>query len=151
MYWFSNIDLQNLTLVTASELNVKGGRIWAHERRKFWFTDLSNNHGLPKIRWKERGLDHDPTYFWIYCASSATFRRKERYTIQKSDSSREKDGYCLVKGGNRKQLPYYSRNFCRCKINGCWNYKRNLEMFLRYGFWIHSISENWEGSSRDYN
>ena len=50
---FHNIDLHNFTLVTVAELNVNGGRIWAHERREFWFTDLLKNPGLHEIRWKE--------------------------------------------------------------------------------------------------
>ena len=50
---FHNLSLHNFTLVTAVELNVNGGTIWAHERRKFWFTDLWNNSGSHEIRWKE--------------------------------------------------------------------------------------------------
>ena len=50
---FHNINLHNFTLVTGGELNVNGGRIWAHEKREFWFTDVCNNPGLHEIRWKE--------------------------------------------------------------------------------------------------
>ena len=49
---FYNINLQNFTLVTAGELIVNGGRIWARERREFWFIVLCNNPGLHEIQWK---------------------------------------------------------------------------------------------------
>ena len=40
------------------------------------------------------------------------FVRKERYTIEKSNSSKEKGDSCLLEVSNRKQLPFYWKNGC---------------------------------------
>ena len=104
-----NINLRNFTLVTASKLNVNGGRIWAHERRTFWCTNISNNSGRHEIRWKEDFRMTQPNFEYIV---HLNFVRKERYTIQKSNSSKEKGGSCLLEVGNRKQLPFYWKNGC---------------------------------------
>ena len=104
-----NINLHNFTLVTASKLNVNGGRIWAHERRTFWYTNISNNPGRHEIRWKEDFRMTRPNFEYIV---HQNFVRKERYTIQKSNSSKEKGGSCLLDVGNRKQLPFYWKKGC---------------------------------------
>ena len=62
---FHDINLNNSTLVTSGDLNVNGGRIWVHERREFWFTDLWNNPGLHEIRWKEDFRMTRPTFEYI--------------------------------------------------------------------------------------
>ena len=59
---FHNINLHNFALVTTGELNVNGGRIWAHERRELWFTDLWNKPDLHEIRWKEDFRMIRPTF-----------------------------------------------------------------------------------------
>ena len=147
---FHNINLHNFTLVTAGELDVNGGRIWAHERREFWFTDLWNSPGLHEIRWKEDFRMTRPTFKYIVHLVRPFIAKRD--TIQKGSSNWEKGGYCLVEIGNRKQLSFYRKKFCFwCKINGCWNHKRILQMYYRDGFWLHSISKNWEGNSRGHN
>ena len=60
-----------------------------------------------KPRQEEKQFQNDPTFLRIYCAPSATLYRKDRYTIQKSISSRKKGGCCLLEVCNRKLIPFY--------------------------------------------
>ena len=57
--------MQSFTLVTTGELNDNGGRIWAQERKEFWFIVLWNNPGLHEIQWKEDFRMTQPTFDYI--------------------------------------------------------------------------------------
>ena len=57
--------MQSFTLVTTGELNDNGGRIWAQERKEFWFIVLWNNPGLHEIQWKEDFRMTRPTFDYI--------------------------------------------------------------------------------------
>ena len=119
---FYNINLQNFTLVTAGELIVNGGRIWARKKRILVHCSLEQSWST----WNsmESGLQNDPSTFEHIVHLVRPFIAKTDAWFRKVIPVEQRAAITLWRLAIGNSYHFTEKNCC-CKINRYWNEIRN--------------------------